>query len=156
MVRRLIPFALTALAAVAPATSAWAAPNSTAVSDDVRTGVETVACTGSTPWLVTEDNHEVVHTQYLADGALQFVDNDTQSFTVQHADGSGPVYRGRAVIHMAAIFPSTDGRPAPVSYVFDARGTAPDGSDFGMREVIHAQANPDGTVTVDFDHLSCG
>jgi hypothetical protein len=105
---------------------------------------------------VTENNHEVIHQQRLDDGALQFVDNDTQTFTLQQADGSGPIYSGQAVIHLAAIFPSTDTEASPVSYVFNARGTAPDGSVLDMREVIHADANADGSVTVTFDHLTCG
>lgn len=141
--------------ALVPATAAFADPGSTTVQSYDRSGVETIACTGSTAWYVTEVNHEVIHQQTLTDGSVQFVDNDEQSFTVQLADGSGPVYSGHAVIHLAAIFPADDRQSAPVSYVFHAFGSAPDGSHFGMDEVIHAQASPDGSISVTFDHLSC-
>jgi len=142
--------------ALLPASAAFADPGSTTVLSYERTGVETVSCTGDTAWYVTEVNHEVIHQQALADGSIQFVDNDSQSFTVQLADGTGPVYSGRAVIHLSAIFPVADVQSAPISYVFHALGFAPDGSQFAMDEVIHAQANPYGPPTITFDHLNCG
>ncbi len=151
----LTALAIVALGVIAPAGAAVADPGSTTVQTYERSGVETIACTGATAWLVTEDNHEVIHTQPLSDGSLQFVDNDTQTFTVQHADGSGPVYTGRGEIHMSGIFPVDGRQSAPLSYVFRASGTAPDGSILTMDEVIHAQAQPDGSVDITVDHLTC-
>lgn len=148
--------AIAVAGALLPASAAFADPGSTTVVSYARAGVETIACTGDTAWYVTELNHEMIHQQALADGSIQFVDNDAQSFTVQLADGSGPVYSGQAAIHLSAIFPAAGRQSAPISYVFHAIGFAPDGSQFAMDEVVHAQANPDGSVSVTFDHLSCG
>lgn len=142
--------------ALLPASAAFAAPGSTTVLTYDRTGVETIKCTGDTAWYVTEVNHEVIHQQALTDGSIRFVDNDSQSFTAQHADGTGPVYTGRAAINLTAIFPSPGRQSAPISYVFHALGRAPDGSQFAMDEVVHAQVNPDGSLDVTFDHLNCG
>lgn len=139
-----------------PASAAFADAGSTTVLSYDRAGVESIKCTGGTAWYVTEVNHEVIHQQVLTDGSVHFVDNDSQTFTAQHADGTSPVYAGRAAINLSAIFPAPGRQSAPVSYVFHALGWAPDGSRFAMDEVEHVQVNPDGSLNVTFDHLSCG
>lgn len=141
---------LLALAALPASAGGQGATAFTDIQHDVvMTFANPNPCTGD-PGTVTTIENQVFHGTVNKTGS-SFTGTSEGTFSYVPDDPTKPSFTG----HFATWFGDNLRRGVEVS-TFNVTGVGSDGSRLEFHDNTRATLNPDGTVTVTFDHATCG
>lgn len=153
---------LTALAAVP--FLAFGAPTAMAVATGATTFTQTDQglvdsfptnnpCTGA-PGTVSDVYNDVFHVTVTPNGSASITGTQEAQFTFTPIDPSLPTYTG----HFTDWFGAENiyGPMTTQTSTFTINAIGSDGSHLRFHEDAHFTLNPNGVVTVTFDHVTCG
>jgi hypothetical protein len=145
---------LFAVAAPGVAFAAGASAVTTHEHNATDTFTDVVPCVPGSPlYDITITYNEVDHVTFTPNGSFHATFTQTGTFVaVPDSDPSLPTYTGH--------FTQWDGfngnrQNATGTFTFTIHGTGSDGSSIDFHETAHFTVNPDGTVTSEFDKVTC-